>query len=103
MSIGYCFEKLYEAIKRPESGHLELALGEHSYIDQILKSIERFKNPLKLEGRSGEYQSVVDKLTVLKKYFEEYPNTSITKQDAHKLEDYVFKQVPKWNNGTFPD
>ena len=103
MSTSYSFEKLYEAIYRPETGHPELALGENGYIDRILKAIERFKNPLQLEGRNDEYQSVIDKLKELEKYFHEYPNTSIRKQDAYKLRDDVYKQVRKWNNGTLPN
>ena len=103
MSTVYCFEKLHEAIYRPEIGHLELALGEHGYIDQILKTIERFKDPLQLEGRDDEYQSVINKLKELEKYFHEYPNASIRKRDAYKLRDDVYNQIRKWNNGILPD
>ena len=44
MSTVYCFEKLHEAINRPETGHLQSALGEHGYIDRILRVVERFSD-----------------------------------------------------------
>lgn len=102
-STTYCFEKLYEAISRPETGHPLLALGENGYIDQILKTIERFKNRLQSEGLGHEYQSVIGKLEELRKYFSEYPNTSIKKRDAYRLREDVYQQVRKWNNEMLPD
>ena len=99
-STSYCFEKLYEAIYRPETGHPQLALGEDGYIDQILKTIERFKDRLQSEGRINEYHNVIDKLEELHKYFSEYPNTSIKKREAYRLREDVYKQVVKLKKGT---
>ena len=101
MSPVYCFEKLYEAIYRPETEHPQFALGKHGYIDRLLKTIERFKNRLHLEGRDDEYQSVIDKFKEFEKYFHEYLNTNIKKRDTYKLRDDVYKQIRKWNNGIF--
>ena len=101
-STSYCFEKLYEAIYRPETGHPQLALCEGGYIDQILQTVDRLKDRLQSEGRINEYHGVIDKLEELRKYFSEYPNAGIKKRDAYRLREDVYKQVVKWNNGVLP-
>ena len=101
-SMSYCFEKLYEAIYRPETGHPQLAIDQDGYINNILNVVEKFENQLQSSGRSDEYQSVINKLEELRNYFSEYPNSRITKKDAYRLRVDVLKKVREWNNGTLP-
>ena len=99
----YPFEKLREAIRRPETGHPHLAAVEGGYIDRILEAIEQFRDQLQAQGRSGEYQSVNETLEELeyplqelRKYFRGDADTHINKRDAEIFISHLQKQVQKW-------
>ena len=96
-STGYAFEKLYEAIYRPETGHAHLAIIENGYIDTILEAAKLFENQLQSQGCSDEYESVVEKLETLRNYFDGPSNPSIRKQDAYRLREDVYKALRDWN------
>lgn len=103
MSTVYRFNKLYEAIFKPETGHRELALGENGYIDRILKVAERFQGPLARQGRGADYHRVIDKFKTLEEYFEAYPQSRLKKTEANKLREAVYKSLCEWNHGQVPD
>ena len=106
----YPFEKLREAIRRPETGHPQLAAAEGGYIDRILEVIERFKDQLYAEGRNDEYRSVNETLKELeyplrelRKYFREDSDTHIKKQDAEIFISHLYNHVRKWERWDSPE
>ena len=92
-STIYAFEKLYEAIYRPETGHPQLAIVKGGYIDTILEAAKPFETQLQSQGRSDEYESVIEKLEELRKYFDGSSNPPIKKRDAYKLREDVHKAL----------
>ena len=99
----YPFEKLREAIRRPETAHPQLAAAEGGYIDRILEVIERFKDQLHAQGRHDEYRRVNETLKELeyplrelRKYFREDSETHIQKQDAEIFISHLQNQVKEW-------
>ena len=106
----YPFEKLREAIRRPETGHPQLAAAEGGYIDRILEVIERFKNQLRAEGRYDEYQSVNETLEELeyplqelRKYFRGDADTHINKRDAEIFISHLHNQIKEWKRWGSPE
>ena len=109
-STTYAFEKLREAIHRPETGHPQLAVVEGGYIDRILEAVEQFKDRLQAEGRRDEHQSFNETLEELKyplqelrNYFREDSDTHIKKQDAEIFVSHLHNQVKEWEKWSLPD
>ena len=83
MSITYAFEKLHEAISRPETGHGQLAVVEDGYIDEISRFCEKYD---KLEG-------IKDQLQLLRKYYSRDPSVRMNKTEARACVETVYQYV----------
>ena len=109
-STNYPFEKLRDAVRRPETGHPQRAAAEGGYIDRILAAIERFKEQLHAHGHHDEYQSVNETLEELeyplqelRKYFRVDADTHIQKRDAEIFISHLHNQVKKWKRWGSPE
>ena len=109
-STTYPFEKLREAIHRPETGHPHLAAVEGGYIDRILEAIEQFRDQLQAQGRSEEYQSVNETLEELeyplqelRKYFRGDADTHINKRDAEIFVSHLYNHIREWKRWSLPE
>ena len=76
--------------------------GETQYrtpllIDSTLEVAKPFENQLQSQGRSDEYESVIEKLKELHKYFDRSSNPRIKNRDTYELKEDVHKALRDWN------
>ena len=89
----YPFEKIFDVIINPASGHAQLA---DSYVDRILESIESFRNQLKKRGEPDEsyiYDYLDYSLQRLKVFFHNRNVGHINEKDAYILANFAQRQI----------
>ncbi len=89
----YPFEKIFDVIINPASGHAQLADG---YVDRILESIESFRNQLKKRGEPDEsyiYDYLDYSLQRLKVFFHNRNVGHINEKDAYILANFAQRQI----------
>ena len=93
-SITYSFEKIFEAIFSKNSPHILLV---HAHVDQILISVDEFKNGLKERQEpdgniSDIYENIDYTLNNIKAYFQKN-ETHIQEKDLYIFADFALRQV----------
>ena len=94
----YAFEKIFDVIFNPESGHAQLA--DH-YVNTVLESIKNFRDRLKEREEPDEsyiYDNLDYSLQHLKAYFCKSNETHINERDAYIFADFAQRQVQGLEN-----
>ena len=91
----YPFEKMWDAVLRPNSDHAYLV--EH-YVDQISKTIKAFRDGLRERGEPDDrisdiYEKLEYALQHIKDFFDPESNTHIQWDDAHIFVYFIDRQV----------
>lgn len=91
----YPFEKIYDAIFSEDSPH---ALIAGFYVDEILKSVEKFKTGLEKRGEPDDnisyiYENLDYSLQQIKAYFTKETPTHIKEKDVYIFAYFVRRQV----------
>ena len=100
-STTYPFEKIWDAVLRPNSDHAHLV---DYYVEQISECIEAFKDGLKERGEPDDrisdiYEKLEYALQHIKAFFDEESNTHIQREDAYIFVSFVDQQVKVLKEG----
>ena len=96
----YWFEKIYDAIFSKDSPHVYMVGG---HVDEILNSVNEFKDGLKERGEPDDnisdiYENIAYSLEHIKAYFHNKKETHIQEKDVYIFAYFALRQVRELEN-----